>query len=165
MAKRKSRVQQQAIAEETTEQQQRLKLTRQIALMKRLPKDFRDITLGTDWEAFADITGRRKEMDAWYYGPVLYLAPLNESEKMILGSPNKLVPYWASGLKVELSPENWIGIIKHAEDIDCSWIYLPDEETLVIEAFNTLFSRFGSKLRAKGRLMSAMTGKPVGVVH
>lgn len=166
MTKRKKKPNKQTqteVAEAATQHQQRLKLQRQIRTMKRLPKDFRDITLGTDWEAFASITGRRKEMDAWYHGPVLFLAPLNESEKMILGSPNELRR--AEGYGTELAPWNWLELVKHAERTKCSWIYLPDEESVVIDALNVLFSRFSFNIRAKGQLISEHSGKPVGVVR
>lgn len=150
------------IAEAVQQQQQRQKLRRQIATMKRLPKDFRDITLGTDWEAFADVTGRRKEMDAWWNGPVVYFGELNGSERSILGSPNELI-------KVEVceafDADNWIDVIRIAEEAKCSWIYLPDEESITIDALNVLFSRFGFGIRAKGQLISEHSGYPVGVVR
>lgn len=176
MTKRKSKKHEQAvIAKAATEQQQRIRLKRQIATMKRLPKDFRDITLGTDWEAFADITGRRKEMDAWWNGPILLLAPISDSERMILGSPNELwlakeltkltqTEVEVSGV-AKLTKENWIEVLQLAEDRGCSWIYLPDEELPTITALNVLFSRLGFNIRAKGQLISEHTGKPVGVVH
>lgn len=173
--KRKSKHEQTVIATEVSQQQLRLKLLRQIALLKRLPKDFRDITLGTDWEAFADITGRREEMDRWYHGPIMCIGKLNQSEEAILGSPNELV-----GLKMleklspteleignvtELTSENWLKVIQLAEEMGCSWIYLPNEKSTVVDAFNIMFSRFGFNIRAKGQLISEHTGKPVGVVH
>ncbi len=166
---------QKELADAASQQQQRIKLRRQIAMMKRLPKDFRDITLGTDWEAFAKITGRRKEMDDWEHGPVLCLTKLNDSERNILGSPNRLVVLTKllhitereleEGDVAELTLSNWYKVIEHAEARGCSWIYLPDEESVVVDALNVLFSRFGYNLRAKGQLISEMTGKPVGVVY
>lgn len=176
--KPKKHVQQQ-IAEEAMTTQARGKLKQQISTLKRLPKDFRDITAGTrDWEAFATITGRRKEMEVWDNGPILFLSPLNESEEGILGSQNKLV--FAGGLsrlvegefeyenvegELKLEQYNWMLIIRDAEEAGCSWIYLPDEVTEVISALNVLFSHFGYNVRAKGRLMSERSGKPVGVVY
>lgn len=158
MTRRKAK--QKVIAEESVAHQQRFRLKQQIATLKRLPKDFRDITLGTDWEAFATITGRRKEMDDWSNGPIVYLAPLNKSEESILGSPNKLIHY---DCRLD---DDWQHIINTANVVDkASWIYLPDEESVVIEALNVLFSRFGFNIRAKGRLMSEYTGKAVGVVY
>lgn len=169
MVKKRKSKKQAVIAEEVSQQQQHIKLKRQIATLKRLPKDFRDITLGTDWEAFADITGRRKEMDDWWNGPVLYLTLLNESEKAILGSPNKLVrvnDLWlGTDEETGLTPENWIDIIQTAEAHEYSWIYLPVEPLPVITALNVLLSRFGYNVRAKGQLISEYSGKPVGVVH
>ena len=175
MTKKRRHGKQEEIATEVVQQQQRIKLKRQIATMKRLPKDFRDITLGTDWEAFATITGRRKEMDDWYHGPVLCVGKLNESEKAILGSPNKLVvatkllrvteKELEEGDVTALTPGNWFKVICCAEAAGCSWIYLPDEESIIIAALNVLFSRFSYNVRAKGQLISEHTGKPVGVVH
>lgn len=163
------------IAEAVVQQQQRQKLKRQIATLKRLPNDFRDITLGTDWEAFADATGRRKEMDKWWNGPVLLLAPLSKQEEMILGSPNQLwlaqeltkltqTELEVSGV-TKLTSENWIEVIQLAANRGCSWIYLPDEELPVITALNVLLSRFGYNVRVKGQLISEYSGHPVGVVH
>lgn len=176
MSKKKPKKhEQKQIAEEASQQQQRLKLKRQIVMLQRLPNDFRDITLGTDWEAFADITGRRKEMDDWWNGPIVYLAPLNKHEEMILGSPNRLIPISElkmvneSTIKVgsleKLTPENWVEVIQHTSMIGASWIYLPDEESVVVDALNVLFSRFGYNVRAKGRLMSEYSGHPVGVTY
>jgi len=148
------------IATEATQQQEHLKLKHQIATLKRLPKDFRDITLGTEWEAFADITGRRKEMEDWYHGPIVYFGELNEHEKMILGSPNKLIHCDCH------FDDDWQHIINTVNLVDkASWIYLPEEEAKVISALNILFSRFGSNIRAKGQLMSEHSGHPVGVVY
>jgi len=54
MAKRKHKhvpkQQQKQIAVEVDQHQEHLKLKQQLSTMKRLPKDFRDITLGTDWK-------------------------------------------------------------------------------------------------------------------
>lgn len=176
MTKRKKRKPQEEVAEEATQQQQRLKLQWAIATMRRLPKDFRDIDPGSkDWEDFANITGRRDEMTRWSNGPVLHLAPLNSGEKMILGGPNVLRPVSElvlanqSRIQVgsleELTPENWIDVIQHAEMSGCSLIYLPDETLKVIVALNMLLSRFGFNVRVRGQVMSERTGKPIGIVH
>jgi len=185
MAKRKTKKQskQTAIAAEVTEQQLRLKLRRQIALLKKLPEDFRDITLGTEWEAFAEATGRQKEMNDWWNGPVLILAPLNQSEKSILGSPNKLLPIITATVRglqsvtvnvlsatvatanAQFNGSTWHCVLSWAAENNASWIYLPDEELPIITALNILFSRFGLNIRAKGQLISEHTGQPVGVVY
>lgn len=164
MAKRKSKKhEQQAIAEEAVSSQTRMKLKRQIATLKRLPKDFRDIIAGTnDWEAFATITGRRKEMEAWDNGPILYFGELNASEKSILGSQSPLV---AIERHKTLTAKSWKDVLVVAIAIEASWLYLPDEGTKIITALNILFSRFEFNIRAKGQLLSEHTGKPVGVVR
>lgn len=174
---------QEEVATEAAEQQLRLKLRRQIATLRKLPEDFRDITLGTEWEAFADITGRRKEMNDWWDGPIVYLTPLNKSEQDILGSPNKLLPIKTATSRVLqavtvhvslattqtvsalFNGSTWHCILSWAAENNASWIYLPDEELPVITALNVLFSRFSMNIRAKGQLISEHTGKPVGVVH
>lgn len=164
MTKRKPKEHvQQAIAEESVSSLERRKLRRQISTMKRLPNNFRDIVAGThDWEAFATITGRRKEMDAWDNGPIMYFGKLNEHEEMIFGSQNRLV---GIAKHKELNKESWVDVLTVAVSFEASWIYLPDEEPEVIRAFNVLLSRFGFNVRAKGRLMSEHSGKPVGVVR
>lgn len=162
MAKKKSK-RQQAIATEVTEQQERRRLLRQIALMKRLPNDFRDIDPGsTDWENFADITGRRKEMTDWSNGPVVYFGELNEGEKMLLGGPNELIRITDYNF---LGASNWVAVITFTEAVKASWLYLPDEEGPVVEALNVVFSRFGYNVRARGQVMSERTGYPIDVVH
>jgi len=164
MSKRKGKKQQLAIATEVTEQQERKRLLRQIAILKRLPNDFRDIDPGSNaWEAFADITNRRKEMTDWSNGPVIYFGELNKGEEMILGRPNRLIKVIGvnhSGL-TEL---NHIEIFQLTKRTEASWLYLPDEESSVIEALNVLFSRFGYNVRARGPVKSERTGKLIGVV-
>lgn len=165
MAKSKSKPkkrEQQVIAEEAMVSQERRKLKQSISTLKRLPRDFRDIIAGTgDWEAFATITGRRQEMEDWDNGPIVHLALLNKHEEMILGSQNKLIYY-----ACHLESNTWQSIINQANFVEkASWIYLPDEESKIITALNKLFSRFGYNVRAKGRLLSEHSGKPVGVVR
>ncbi len=161
MTKRKSKNQQIVIATEVSEQQERRKLLRQIAIMKRLPNDFRDIDPGsTDWENFADITDRREEMTAWSNGIVIHFAKLNEHEKMVLSRPNKLLLYDCC------LDDDWQHVINTANLVDkASWLYLPDEAKPVIAALNVLFSRFGYNIRARGQVLSERTGQPIGVVH
>lgn len=164
---KKSKKHQQAIATATIEQQERRKLLRQIRTLKRLPDDFRDIDPGSnDWEAFADITGRRKEMTDWSNGPVIYFGALNKFEKMILGRPNRLIKVIGClGRDNGLTTMNHFEIIQLAERQRASWLYLPDEVGTVIDALNVLFSRFGYNVRARGQVKSERTGKPIGVVH
>lgn len=164
MVKRKPKKREQhAIAEETTTSQACRTLRQQITTMKRLPDDFRDIAAGSgDWEAFATITGRRKEMEAWDNGPLIYFNELNKHEKMILGSSRTLVVMESHK---SLTAVSWEDVIKVAVAVEASWLYLPDEEAAVVAALNILFSRFGFNMRAKGQLMSERTGKPVGVVY
>jgi len=158
-----SKKKQEKIAEEVTEQQQKQDLLRQIRLLKRLPNDFRDIDPGSpDWEAFADITGKREEMTKWYRGPVLYFGKLNKEERMILEHPNILI---CIARHKKFTVESWKDVIPVAVRIEASWIYLPDEETQVIEALNIIFSRFGFNIRARGPVMSERSGQRIGVVH
>jgi len=161
---KKSKKHQQAITTEVAEQQERKKLLRQLAIMKRLPNDFRDIDPGSiDWENFADITNRRKEITDWVNGPIVYFGELNEHEKIILGRPNKLIRFQL--VDAMLDKTNWRNTMDYAEHIKASWIYLPDEEGPVVEALNVLFSRFGYNVRARGPVKSERTGQLIGVVH
>lgn len=153
---------QEVIAEEAMEQQERQALLRQIRLLKRLPKDFRDLDPGSpDWEAFANVTGRRKEMEAWSGGPILCLAPLNKAEALVFRG-EKVIDGTTYG---EVWEKNFFRFLGYTEALEVSWLYLPDEETPVITALNLLLSRFGAGFRVKGQLLSERTGHPIGVVH
>lgn len=156
MTKQKSKKQQYKIAAEAVEQQTASQLRQAIKLLKRLPNDFRDITPGSpDWEKFADITNRRKEMEKWANGPVLCLKEPNTAETMVLGQ-YKLIYIVGSDLQL---------VLKYALEQGCSWIYLPDEEPKVIAALNVLLSRFKYSCRVRGQIMSERTGRPIGVIH
>lgn len=160
--KKPSKQYQKVIAEESTTQ----RLKHQISRLRQLPEDFRDIAPGTkDWEDFAEITGRRKEMEAWCAGPALCLAPLSSSEERVLSSPNELREFKGPGALECLSEENWAEVMQFAENTMCSWIYLPNESRGFVNALNVLLSRFGYNVRAKPQLMSERTGKPLGVVY
>jgi len=122
-------------------------------------------------------------MNDWWNGPILYLAPLNKSEEHILGDPNKLMAIktessispngksskvsfaTAVGANATFNAGTWNCILSRTEKNQVSWIYLPDEEPQVITALNILLSRLEYNIRAKGRLMSEFTGRPVGVVY
>jgi len=139
----------------------RRKLKKQIALLRRLPKDFRDMSPGSpDWEAFADITGRRKEMEAWSSGPVLYVGKLNKEEELHFRDQRKVVQAEAAW-----TPTCWTGLLELADRCAFSWLYLPAEEPEFIDALNRILSRFGYSVRAMGQIMSERTNKPIGVVH
>lgn len=179
-----SRQEQEQIANEAATTEQRRLLKRQIATLRRLPDDFRDILPGSnDWESFATITKRRREMEDWDNGPIFILQPLNTLETGCLGSPNVLTPiktttetsmrlgkfgvhaFLASTPCAYFSADNWYSIVTLAEQNKISWIYLPDEEAPVIAALNVVLSRFGYNVRVKGQLLSERTGKPIGIVH
>ncbi len=158
MAKKKKREQQQKIAEEVTAQKERRELKRQIALLKRLPKDFRDLDPGSpDWEAFAEITARRKEMEAWAAGPMYVFRPFNSHEAMVF--KNEVIQ------SVLLWPLEGFKVLQAMSFCKASWLYLPDEELKVIIALNLVLSRCGVNFRARGQLLSERSGKPIGIVH
>ncbi|KKN28903.1 hypothetical protein LCGC14_0849560 [marine sediment metagenome] len=165
--KKRSTKRQTIIATEVMEQQEHRKLKKALQLLKRLPKDFRDMSPGSpDWEAFADISGRRVEMTEWSRGPVIYFGELNKLEKMVLGDPNPLHQVIGrSSLGNTFTKLNWIEIINLAERIIASWIYLPNEEGTVIDALNLLLSRFDYKVRIKRQIKSEMSGKAIGTTY
>jgi hypothetical protein len=170
MTKNKKKKDQKAIAEEVAQQITARKLRKLIKLLKRLPRDFRDIDPGSsDWEAFADATDRRKEMEAWSNGPVLCLEEPNEQEKRILGKIEmSTISKTVTGPTIKLtafSAINWCELFFLAQKNRVSWIYLPDEHGDFIKALNMVLSRMGACYRAKGQLLSERTGKPLGVVH
>ena len=158
----KHKKQQQKITIEAVEQQTVRSLKRQIKLLKRLPNDFRDISPGSsDWEAFAEATGRRKEMEKWAAGPVLCLKEPNAAEKMVLVNVNVIGDRFTN---TSLAFSDWC-VINIAVDNGYSWIYLPDEEPQVIAALNVILSRFEYNCRVRGQILSERTGKPIGLVH
>jgi len=141
---------------------EREKLRAQVATLKRLPRDFRDLDPGgADWEAFAEATGRRGEMDKWLHGPVLTLEPLSEGERRFFAD-NRV--YYSREWTV-FERENWVDVLQQAESTGCSWVYLPREERNTIAALNVLLSRFEYNFRVRGQIRSAHTGHPVGVVY
>lgn len=157
---KKGKKQQKVIAEEVAEQQEVRKLRRQIKLLKRLPEDFRDIDPGSpDWEAFAEATGRRKEMEAWSNGPIYCFAEPNKLEQLVFGQQE------IRQLAISQWPWNGLAVLTHIEHNKGSWFYLPDEEPKVVSALNILLSRLEYKFRARGRLLSERTGHPLGVVQ
>lgn len=150
------------IAEEVTDQEIIRKLRRQIKLMHQMPKDFRDLSPGSPkWEAFAETTGRRHEMELWSNGPVLCIEEPNELERRILGEiyQANTISWSAYG------PITWLKLFTLAQEQFVSWIYLPNEEGGFIQALNQVCSRMGTCFRIKGQLLSERTGKPLGVVR
>lgn len=154
------REEEKSIAEVASKQQ----LKRDILLLKRLPRDFRDIDPGSkSWEAFGRITGRCEEMDAWERGTVLCLVQPSEAETRVLGPALYVYP-----VPTKLDQGNWLPIIEAGNNkhmLNCSWIYLPEEEHKVIVALNILLSRFEYNIRAKGQILSERTGHPIGIVY
>lgn len=154
---------QRKVAEEVAQQQQIRNLKRKIALLKRLPKDFRDLVPGTiEWEALADASDRRKEMEAWAAGPVLCVGTLVDEDRRFFERAGHEIGYTTS---MGLSHESWIPLVQAAGNGKYSWMYLPDEDKVFVSALNVLLSRFGYNVRARGQLMSERSGKPLGVVH
>lgn len=136
-------------------------LRREITILKRLPKDFRDCPVGgVDWEAFADATGRRKEMDKWSNGLVAVFEKLNDLEIRFFGKER----LWYFDPD-QWTKQTWFTFLGTCEEAEVSWIYLPEEEEYFINALNAILSRFGYNMRAKGQLLSEHTGKPLGVVY
>ncbi len=150
-----SKKQKQPVEQETVRS-----LKQKIKLLKRLPKDFRDIDPGSSaWEAFAKVTNRRKEMEKWAAGPVLCFGEPNEAEKMILST----IRHFAGGLT--FCKADWFILLSACENDKIVWIYLPDETPEVVTALNVLLSRFEYNCRVRGQILSERSGKPIGIVH
>jgi hypothetical protein len=158
MPKKKKKQSQKQIAEAAFEQLERRRLQRQIKLLNRLPNDFRDIEVGSpDWEAFADATNRRQEMESWSNGLTICFEEPSKHEKRILGKI-KLVDKPTTAWE-------WFGIFRTLSAFTASWLYLPEEEGPFIAALNVMFSRIGACFRARGPVLSEHSGKRIGVVH
>ena len=147
------------IAAEVIEAEQLRRLRSDIKFLRRMPKDFRDITTGlVDWERFAAVTNRQEEMTKWSRGLVLCLEEPNDLEKRVLGKIRIF------SQKIVL-PRDWLLLFRIAEADCVSYIYLPNEEGEFIQALNIVLSRMGANFRIKGQLLSAHSGKPLGVIH
>jgi len=142
-------------------------LRAQIKLLKRTPTDFRDMEVGgANWEKFADVTGRRKEMEVWADGLVLCLKEPNLAESMVLGTKRIRTFYYHDAYSNNgWDKQGWQTIIATCVKQEVSWLYLPEENPKVVVALNILLSRFGYTFRAMSILLSEHNGKPLGVVH
>lgn len=143
----------------------------QIRRLKQLPNDFRDtLEDGTDWDDFAELTGKRTEMETWLHGPVLFVVPLNEKEKIFFRSSRKLMSLSESYVCSEVEPafvpsfEELLMFVLHAETAGYSFFYLPMFPYGVSKALNTMLSATGANLRIRAQLLDTR-GYPLGVVH
>ena len=164
-----SKKKQTEIAKEVLEQQEIRRLRKELKLLTRLPNDFRDIDPGSpDWEAFADITKRRREMEDWSNGLVLCLEEPNEQEKRILGEVQLTTACSWHNLSTAQGAYtcwDWFTLLGLAQENNASFIYLPEEDGELVKALNLFCSRIGACFRIKGQLLSPHSGKPLGVVH
>ncbi len=154
MAKSKA---QQEQTEVLAEELQVAHLRKQLAILKRLPKNFRDIEIGSSgWQSFAEIMGPEKkaEMLEWAKGGVLCLAPLNELERKVLTVFGEI-----SRLPLPTTLEF---ILSMARGRDVSFIYASEWPKHVIVAMNWLASQYEWNFRFKGQLMSGR-GMPLGI--
>lgn len=153
----RTRQQQKEIAEAALIQQ----LRRDIAFLNRTPNDFRDLVPGSvEWEHYANLTKRRKEMEDWSSGPMAYIHQLTDKERYYYRGVTFVDCTWFTW-----EPGNFEILCTRMRSGNISWLYLPEEDMSLVWALNTLFSRMKAPFRAKGQPMSESTGKPAGIVY
>lgn len=138
-------------------------LRAKISLLKRVPKDFRDIVpYSPDWRALAKVMGpeAEAEMTTWARGGVLTLAPINAMEKEVL---NNVVD---GCVEIE-TMEDLSGLLDDLGSVllaHISFIYAPQFSSQAIKGLNWLCSHFGETYRFRGQLLGS-DGKALGVVY
>lgn len=133
-------------------------LRKKIALLKRAPKDFRDMTpFSPDWRKLTKEMGSEveAEMTTWARGGVLTLAPINGIEQEVL---NNVVG------EHEVHDMATLCYLIRSVPSDVSFIYAPQFEDVTIKGLNQLCSRFKMHFRFKGQLLDGK-GYPLGVVY
>ncbi len=138
------------------------RLWKQIALLKRIPKDFRDMEVqGEDWRGFAEVMGSEKkvEMLKWAKGGVLCLEPINDLERKVLtvyGEIHEL-------RELRNRPDFVLEDVLQAMRINnYSFVYASDWPKHVIVGMNWLAQHQGWKFRFKGQLLGDR-GYPLGI--
>lgn len=137
------------------------KLKKQLARLKKLPKDFRDMeVMDKDWRDFAEIMGPKKkaEMLEWAKGGVLCVTPINELERKVLQGFGELHEYAYTYPKVMQLED----LLPEALELNVSFIYVSAWPRVVISGLNWLASDYGWNFRFKGQLLGG-TGNPLGI--
>lgn len=144
-------------SQEIVEELQVAHLRKQLARLKKLPRDFRDMeVMSNDWRAFVEIMGPEKkaEMLKWAKGGVLCLAPPNELERKVLNVFGEL--HEVDGV---CSLEVALSITRRG---DISFIYASEWPKQVITATNWLATHYEWNFRFKGQLLGG-DGLPLGI--
>lgn len=133
------------------------RLQKQLAILKKLPKDFRDMeVMSSGWQSFAEIMGPEKktEMLEWAKGGVLCLAPINDLERKVLAGHGKVLEYKVlySAKDILLEPAFLEDILATAKSCKVSFIYALEWPKHVITSLNWLASHFGWNFRFLGQL-------------
>ncbi len=132
------------------------RLRKQIARLKKLPKNFRDMeVMSNNWQDFAEIMGPKKknEMLHWAKGGVLCLAPLNNLERKVLTVYGELHEQGVLDLEA---------ILAEALELNVSFVYVSEWPKPVIVSMNWLANHYSWNFRFKGQLMGG-SGNPLGI--
>ncbi len=127
-------------------------LLRNIALLKKAG-NFRDIVLGSKmWFDVRKVLtdAQKKAMDAWVYGPLMYVGQLRPKEEAILKDMQKELVHCPTRLEdLDFLQLNMLLF-------DCegkySWLYVQDLPLDVVNGCNAMLSHFKRKLRVKAEL-------------
>ncbi len=147
-------------AEQTIVEELEVKrLRKQIALLKRMPKNFRDMPVqGEDWRGFAEIMGPEKkdEMLKWAKGGVLCLIPLNDLERKVLSVYGELHEFQRVGAFA------FEDVLAEALELNASFIYASEWPKHVVAGMDWLASYYEWNFRFKGQLLGEK-GHPLGI--
>lgn len=144
--------------QELIEELEVAELKKQIARLKKLPKNFRDMeVMSKDWRDFAGIMGPEKkaEMLEWAKGGVLCVAPINEMERKVLQGFGELTILCAP-----IPP--LANILLQMKSQGLSFVYASSWPRVAISGLNWLASDYGWNFRFKGQLLGG-SGNPLGI--
>jgi len=135
-------------------------LRKKIKLLRRLPKDFRDITVGSqDWLDFAKAMGPEKEneMHKWANGGVLSLAPLSHMEEVFFKDYE-----WVKVVEWDDDWDSFFKTVSDAEADGASFVYAPQLPRGAVNGLNALASHCGLNLRFRAVLVDER-GRRLGI--
>lgn len=150
-------------------------LKRQIAVLRSMPKNFRDLDVASrqmqDWLATVTDPESKQMMLDWIHGPILYLHPLTKIERTVLG-PDRLVRSYCCPLDFDdfdvsthfdarlhkCSFNEIVDLIDEArlsqfEGRPISFIYIKNLTDVVFRGLNALASYSGMSFRFKLELV------------
>lgn len=162
-----------------SEEAERIILLKQLVIMRKAKEKggFRNIVLGSKlWhDVQATVTPvQRAAMDAWVYGPLMYVGELRPGEAMILKDMHKVLTQATVGkgslnVQYPINPEDLTFDSLNMLMFDCeeqkySWLYIQDLPLIVVQGCNAMLSHFKRNLRLKAEIKTDKGHKYPSVV-